>query len=145
MNKKIISVVCLSLLTSQLVGCGSDISVKANKKEVEDYNLVVEKSLKGFTDGVTESKKVQEDLYKFILTDELVDSLKVDKKDTLTDEVKDEFKTNILVDDLYFTSYGASNLREVVIFNSAKSRMIATIIWNDDGSMDSIERVVFAL
>lgn len=145
MKNKLSCVVCLGLLASQLVGCSGDLSVKTNKKEVEDYNVVVEKTLKAFTDGVTESQNIQNDLYKFILTDELVGSLKVNKQDTLSEDIIEEFKTNILVDDLYLTSYGASNLREVVIFNSANSRLIATIIWNDDGSIDSIERVVTSI
>ena len=145
LRKKSLKVISLVGLSLSLVGCGSSLTAKVNQKDVDEYNLVVEKTLKGFTDGVTESKLIQEELYEFILTDKLSESLKITTKDTLPVGVIEEFKNNILVDDMYFTSYGASNLREVIIFNSPNNRLIATIIWNTDGSIDSIRRVVVSL
>lgn len=147
MVKKFTFIVSLFCLSSLMVGCSNSLAVKVTEDDVVKYNTVVDKTIESYSNGVAFSQKVKDELFEFILTDKLPNnnSLTIHNKDTITDEIKEEFKNNILLDDFYFTSFGASNLREVIIFNSPKNRLITTVIWNTDGSIESLERVVIKL
>lgn len=133
----------LILIVPLISGCGllplNDTETK--KKEVEQYNKMVEETLNSYVDMQIVAEKEKESMLKFVTKDSewsWSDSYKVK---ALTPEELDAFQIYSIVYDEYFTSLGASAVREVIIISGYKHRMYVTIIWGQDGIL-SIDREV---
>lgn len=143
--RKLTLIILLICSITMLSGCGllkfSDMAEK--KKEMEEYNKIVNITLENYTKANILAKQEKDNLMGYLLRDEswgVVEKLEV-TFNKLTEEEKDAFTINGVVYDEYFTALGADGVREVIIINGKERTMYATVIWGKE-DVYSIDRVV---
>lgn len=140
LKKGIFSITALIMLS----GCSpfsNDVNIK--KKDVENYNALVETTVDNYVTSKIFAEKNKEDLLNFVLNDKewsLVKNLETTFEELSEDEVE-AFKMRSIVYDKYFTALGADGVREVIILTGSGYRAYITIIWGSK-EIYSINRVV---
>lgn len=145
MKKSVLGVLILSS-TMLFTGCRYTVTSKVVEDKVQVYNDTLDKTLKTYITVLSKAKENNSYLLDYLVTDVNIASvLNIKDSDTLSEEYKEALEINGVVQDYYFTSYGATGLREVIILNSPRNTMYATVVWDEDGDILSIKRVVRAL
>lgn len=133
------------VMTSILSGCEIFDQTKSQEKDVNDYNKQVATTITDYAASKVTAEKHKDELMNFLLKDEGFDLLakaKYSIAPALSKKQSEAFKIhNSVIFDDYYTSLGASSIREVIVIKGSKMTMYATIIWTKD-SIFSIERKV---
>lgn len=118
-----------------LTGCSST-SLKVKQEEISKYNTLIKDTLSYYEECRLFAEKNKQTILNFILTDDKnkLGGLKTPQLNAsaLTKEDIASFSSYATVHDLFFTSYGATSVREVILIVSGNKRMYITIVWGKD-------------
>lgn len=143
MKIKKLNVICGIALASSilLTGCGQSVSSK--EKEVTEYNSLVKKTLDSFAEGKTYAESNQTNIIKYLVTGK--DWNGVSSKEEGYDSsvvMSDSIDAISTIYSDYFTSTGASSVRQVLVLKGEGKILYATIIWTGDDVVSVSRRVV---
>lgn len=144
---KVAKIAVVSLIVATLLsGCDalpfSD--VNATRQRVTEYNDLVKGTLDSYTSSKVNATKQKEAMIAYVTQDKEWSDVSIQTSldvRPLTTAEKDSFELYGVVYDKFFTSIGATSLREVLVINGNDTRMFVTIIWSGDAVV-SISRVV---
>ena len=132
----------LIISSSLLGGCNIlDKQQDMKLEEIRTHNKLVDDTVNNFAVVKNFAEGNKEGLMRFILQDELWNWGHKAELEPLTDEEKESFKIKGVVYDEFFTSLGASGVREILVINGTNHRMYVTVIWGEEDII-SLERVV---
>lgn len=134
------------VLSLALSGCSGLSDADAKRKEVEEYNTLVSTTVDTFTEVKTYAETSQRDLLGYLKNNTEWDNLsaKEEGSENVTPEVLDGFGTASVVYNDYFTSIGASAVRQVLVLRGDGYIMYATVLWGKDEVISLTRRVVEA-
>ena len=112
--KRQLYTIFISIIILCLSGCSySNTNVKVKEKEVVDYNSLVTNTLDNYIEGVNFARENKKELISSILDGNSNNDLFIGFVDSLSIN-KDDFESYKILEDSYFTSYGASAVREIL-------------------------------
>lgn len=118
-----------------LSGCSvsPEFDLQAKKQEIEEYNRLVDSTLEAYKDSRTFAELNKEDLIEYLTKDTEWGLLPSENKpNTMTEEELKAFRVHGVIHDEYFTSLGATSVREVIILSGMGYNLFATILWDED-------------
>lgn len=145
---KRLTLISLVTATFLLSGCSSFMGLnnsQQRQQEVAQYNQTVAKTLSSYGIAKKLAKDNSDNVYDFSIKDTsfpLLANAKQTGVEKLTKSQRKDFAdySSIIYDDFY-TAYGASGVREVLVIKGANSIMYVTLIWGAK-ELISVDRVV---
>ena len=124
-----------------LCGCSDSLTTQVTKKDVANYNSGVDIALSSYSKLKEIATKNKEDVLLYLKSD-INNNLTINQTDKLSSELREEFKVSSVVEDMYMTSLNSEDLVEVIILSGINKVMYATVVWDNDGTISNIYRVV---
>lgn len=138
----------LIVIALMLTGCGQSFEAYEYKKsEVEDYNKLVDETLKEYSKSKAFAETQQEELKEFIFTNKYFPTIvNADLSiPSLTEEEMELFEYKSILYNDYYTSVGSSTVRQIFFIKGKGDYVMSVkVLWSEDGIVD-FQRKVFEL
>lgn len=130
-----------ALLILSLSGCTNSASVTAKRDEVERYNETVKQTISAYNACISFASDNRQSLMDIVFRNRYVPALYEERLSSMDLE---NILEDMILQDRFYTAYGATGAREIIQFGGYGERLYLTIIWGAENIID-IERQVVKL